>query len=476
MHIVLPTLSKRQQKFFGLSIGKTAIRAIELDEHHRVITYAQTVLPSDILMGGQVQKEVFTKAMQELLHQKKFSTPYIAVCFPESYAYSREASFPTLSPIELHEAVSWQVGDMFPFPPTDIYYDWKILKKDAKTTSVLVVCSPKNVIDDYITVLQSVGLRPVAFTSSASVLGSLMPLTADENALLVEINERGSMATLVEHNVSFLTTTIAFSAVSPSDRIQQSIQLVRELLNYYKGKKNIDLDKLKLFITGEQANEAVKTEFSKIVPQTSLLVINTIPPAYHKTYATALGPLLPPNDPTTINLLPALYQTFYDEEEFNKSATSLFKLSVSIVGASLCLSLLLLVGIVIQKQAYTTEVNRFNAQLSNAGFDRNEVKRIDTQARLITTLFALKKTPEVLFTDISGNIPAGVRVAKWTFDMVKETLQISGVAKLREDVLALRSYMETSGKFEAIQVPLSSLELPENVEFTISAKIKKAPK
>ena len=66
-----------------------------------------------------------------------------------------------------------------------------------------------------------------------------MPLGPDENALLVEINERGSMATLVEHHVSFLTTTTSFGVISESDRIQQSIHLVGELLNYYKGEKNI---------------------------------------------------------------------------------------------------------------------------------------------------------------------------------------------------------------------------------------------
>ena len=61
----LPDLFTIKRRFFGLSIGKTALRGIEIDSHHSVSHYAEVLLDEHVMNGRIDDKEGFTKALSE---------------------------------------------------------------------------------------------------------------------------------------------------------------------------------------------------------------------------------------------------------------------------------------------------------------------------------------------------------------------------------------------------------------------------
>ncbi len=464
----LPDLGFSPHHFLGLSIGKTALRGIELNINKEVASFAQVPLAANVLDGGIIKTDLFVAALKAFVLQGHFSSNYVAVTIPESYAYCREHILPNLSDEEITEAVSWQVKDLFPFSADQIYFDWKMLKKEKDAVTILIVAVQKTIIDNMIACLVGAGLKPVSFTPSASILAPLMKLKEDEVALLLEINNRGSMATVVEHTVSFLTTTTAFENPITPQVIQQIALSARSLLTYYQDKKRLPSSTIRIVITGESATADIAVQLgSALSCPTTLLQIPKVPPPYHKAYAGALIQHTRPEDTATINLLPQNVQELYELETLFESLRGKGIVALCILAFSITISVVTFMTVMLQKGSLTTETEALNTQLTTAGFNRSNVALINGQAAQIVSLFPLKKTPQHLFAEVQKLVPVGIDISLWGFDAKEHTLRLEGIASRRENILVFQTALEKVPEIKKVQVPLSSLELPENVHFSI---------
>ncbi len=463
----LPIFSFQNRKFFGLSVGKTALRAIEVDRFKRVSAYAEIPIPETALEGNIISGEGFEDALKKLISTGKFTTRYVAVCLPENFAFSREYTLPMTTEHEVHEAINWQLKDLFPFAPGEIYFDWKILKKTDTETTILIVAAQKKIIDDITDTLKSVNLRPVSFSPSASVLGPLLP-KKDSVFLLVEANKRGSMATLVEHQVSFLTTTATYTAESEEIAIQKTIQSLQQLITYYTQRRELTADTAEILVTGEIANgallSALKHEFKYPV---AVLQLTGVPPAYHKSYAVAAGNFHRPEDTSSINLLPDTYQELYDYEELYGKLTRHIQIGGALLFFALIITCSVFVVMRMRLKTFNENVVTLSSSLEKAGFNRGEVQEINLQAQTIVDLFPRKKTPEAAINTVYQLLPEGMRISTVTYIATENQVEIAGVSTTRDLILDFRDALSQTGEFAKIEVPLSSLEHVQDVDFSI---------
>jgi hypothetical protein len=72
-------------------------------------------------------------------------------------------NIPAVPLSEMHEAVSWQVKDLFPFPSDEIYFDWKLLGKTDAEYRVSIIAVQKK---------YSIRLCPRWFLRGSSPSGS----------------------------------------------------------------------------------------------------------------------------------------------------------------------------------------------------------------------------------------------------------------------------------------------------------------
>jgi Tfp pilus assembly protein PilN len=73
---------------------------------------------------------------------------------------------------------------------------------------------------------------------------------------------------------------------------------------------------------------------------------------------------------------------------------------------------------------------------------------------------------------LSEAIPSGITLTALDADKNTKSLNISGVAKTRLDLLELKNHLEKSGLFSAIEQPPEQLTEKENILFSITGKLK----
>lgn len=471
----LPDLFLPVRNHFGLSIGRSSLRAVEVDRARRVRKVAEVVIPPEVFSDGIILKTAeFSAAVKKLISVGKFSTPYVNVCFSETHAFSREYSLPLVTPAELHEAVSWHVKDLFPFPEDEIYFDWKLLEKSTKDYKVSIVAVQKKVLDPLAQALISVGLKPLSFEPGASAIARLLQLAPDQFALVTEINQHSAYVTLVQGEKSLFTTVVNFTPEDTSETYMKSIvQTITEVVKYYADKGTLNIEKVFIVLTGEVASEAWANSLKSYVQfKVQILTTAVNNPAYNKAYAAALAKIAPPYDPDSINLIPIALQKYYDtERNFSYYKTLLIRcLVISLI--LLAGSLTSFVAVSIRRQQLETRDKLLTSQSKLQKGSTQNLLLLNAQAKNIVSLVPLRTTPKDKLLILQSIIPAEISVTQWEYDDGKLIYTLTGIAQKREDLLLFKSKLEQTEEFTKVTLPLGSLEQPINVQFTMAFIVK----
>lgn len=294
--MILPKSIFSNYQYFGLSINRSSVRAISLDKSRKVTSYAQLPLPENPLEGEVQQPKLITDTLIKLKQQGHFSSPYAAVVIPESSAFTREFSLPTLPINEIGEAISWQISKIFPFSPEEIYFDWKLLKTDPDQTTTLVVAVPKKILDSLRAMMEPAGIYPISFEPSVSAVSRIGSSKDQSTYVLIEVDSRGSAASLIKDGISLLTTTNSTIPGQQNNNLTNSVtQSVNSLLQFYGNKYNLNTQQVQFFLTGEKADQNLSNLIgAQLQRKTTLLSVGQITPPFHQAYAAAATQVLPP--------------------------------------------------------------------------------------------------------------------------------------------------------------------------------------
>ncbi len=473
----LPEVILPKKRHFGLSIGRTSLRALEVDRKQQVTHASEVILPDGVFSNGILIKEdILITAIKKLLEVGKFSTPYAAVCFSEVYAYSREYTLPKIEHEEISEAVSWHLKELFPFPVEDISFDWKILGENEKTYDLQIVAVQKQLLDTLVRVLEKCGIKPLSFEPGASSILKLLKLDSNKNFLIVEINRRGAYVTLTRGERSMFTTVVNYTSEDTPEKYLKNIaQTIFEIDDYYKKKKLIGENMVQVMLTGELAIEVesvISKELLSLKYPIAVLKTRLANPAYNKAYAVAIGAVAAPRDPFSINLLPISLQEYYDSQRRQQYYRGLSQ-RLLLVCSLLCgLALTAFVSITLKRQSLDTRVNLLRSTAKAQTNETQKLLMLNAQAEDIVSLAPLRITPVTSIQTLLNLIPEDIKISQLDYDDSRMQFTLSGVAKNRDQLLLLKSKLEQTEEFTSVSLPLGALEVPENVKFSMSFIVK----
>jgi type IV pilus assembly protein PilM len=473
--ISLPTMLLPKQKYFGLSIERTVIRAVELDSHGNPLKMAEVQIPPNVISNSDIiDPQVFSDKVVELVKKGKINTPYVAVCFPEVFAYTRGHMIPVIPIEEINEAVSWQTKNLFPFPPEDLYFDWKIMQKNEKEYQLAVVAIQKVLLDQFVKALQSAGLKPLRFEPDAAALSRLLKLNIKEHALMIDIHPQGAYVTLVEGDKSLFTTAVQYNPGDLPEAFLKSIdQSLIEINSYYKDKGILDEKSTVVVVTGDLGSENWVAHLKTILPYNVQMLTTKLPNhTYNKAYAAAVSGIAPPLDELSINLMPTELQKKYDLQRSEQYVNALL-LRIIIFMVFMCIfSGLTLVLTTWQKQLTDNQIKMMESQMRVRPKGVENVLQLNAQAKTITELSKSRITPKDKFASIYEMVPAGITLTLIDYDDRRMQFKLSGVSDTRESLISFKGILEKSKFFTKIDLPLGTLESSVRVPFLITFSIK----
>ncbi|MGB4759326.1 MAG: type IV pilus assembly protein PilM [Candidatus Saccharimonadales bacterium] len=202
--------------FFGLDIGTTAIRLVELHGGGATKTigrYAYVPIDSKItLSDAKADQLKLAQAVAELVKQSGVMTRNVAVGIPSQRVFTTVVDFERLADNELDKAIRFQADSLIPTPLSESKLDWALLGDspvDKTKVEILLSSVPNEFIESRLDMLESIGLNVIAFEPDNLALArSLTPPNTQEPVLVLDIGSKTTDLVITMGGLPRLTRAI----------------------------------------------------------------------------------------------------------------------------------------------------------------------------------------------------------------------------------------------------------------------------
>jgi type IV pilus assembly protein PilM len=161
---------------FSVDIGEKFTRVADASFNNRKIDIAAlgesatvaNYFTDDTEKTMELQAEVMSKSARDLKIVKK----NVHIVIPDSFCYAQVMEFSKLNQKELLSAVRYQADQFIPLPIEEVVFDLEVVKENATTkkNTILVVASPKKLVERIEKTVELAGLIPDSLESELSAI------------------------------------------------------------------------------------------------------------------------------------------------------------------------------------------------------------------------------------------------------------------------------------------------------------------
>lgn len=178
--------------FFGLDIGTTAIRAVQMKGGKVKVLARYGFLEIDPKISksdANADQQKLGQAIKQLVAQAGITTPNVAVGLPSQKVFMTVVDVDRLSPQELDKTIRYQADSLIPTPLSESKIDWALLgdsPKEASKVELLLSSVSNEFVEKRLDLLESLGLNVIAFEPESMALARslLTPGTMAPHLLL----------------------------------------------------------------------------------------------------------------------------------------------------------------------------------------------------------------------------------------------------------------------------------------------------
>jgi type IV pilus assembly protein PilM len=282
---------RRSEPLFGMDIGHSSLKVMQLEDgagkskSPLVVGYGSSErYDINSISGGViVDYKALSKALHDLLEhrlQGTISTRKVACTIPLSHSFSRPMALPAMEDSDLDQAVHLEAEQYIPVAPENLYMDYDIVRRDEKNIEILVVATPKNIVDSYVQFLESMGLEPLVLeptmNATARIFGMADP-AHNQPTVLIDFGAEASDIAVYDKTL-FVNNTVQGGSNTMINSIAQHLGISREEAFKVKNEEG-----LKLSDDLRDIGQAVKPTLDNLVREIRKIV------RYYEERVTASG-------------------------------------------------------------------------------------------------------------------------------------------------------------------------------------------
>lgn len=153
----------------GLDLGTSAVRAAEIrgSDAPVLVRFGQLALPAGAMSNGEVvDPDAVASVVKDLWRRAGFKGRAVNIAVANQNVVVRQVEMPRMSEEDLGSALGFQVQDYIPIPLEDAILDFVPLEdyltdEGAEMTRVLAIAAQREMIEQFISVLERAGLEAV---------------------------------------------------------------------------------------------------------------------------------------------------------------------------------------------------------------------------------------------------------------------------------------------------------------------------
>ncbi|MBI2007849.1 type IV pilus assembly protein PilM [Candidatus Saccharibacteria bacterium] len=245
---------RRREPLFGMDIGHSSLKVMQLEagagknKNPMVVCYGSSYryAVNSITGGVIVDYKALSEALHDLFEKRlagTISTRKVACTIPMSHSFSRPLKLPAMDDDDLKQAVHLEAEQYIPVAPENLYIDYDVVRRDDKNIDILVVATPKNIVESYVKFLESMGLEPVALeptmNATARIFGMADPAN-DQPTVLVDFGAEATDIAVYDKTL-FVNSTVQGGSNTMINLIAQNLGISREEAFKVKNEEGLKL-------------------------------------------------------------------------------------------------------------------------------------------------------------------------------------------------------------------------------------------
>lgn len=238
--------------FFGLDIGTTAIRLVQLTGRERVKAlqrYAYVPVDTKLaLSDSKADQQAMAQTIKSLVEKAGVTTRNVAVGLPSQRVFTTVVDIERLNNEELEKTIKYQADSLIPTPLAESKIDWQLLGDspvDKTKVEVLLSSVPNEYVESRLDLLESIGLNVIAFEPDSMALArAVVPSEAVLPQMILDIGNMSTDLVIVVNGAPRLTRAIPTGYEAIIRAAIQNLNIDDAQARQFVGKFGLSQDKL----------------------------------------------------------------------------------------------------------------------------------------------------------------------------------------------------------------------------------------
>lgn len=241
---------KKKENLVGLDIGSASIKAAEITQtktgqklmHFGLIDIAPGIIEDGIIKDFSS----LSNSIKELLHKNNIKETNVAISLGGLSIIVKKINIKQMDENQLQDVIVQEAEQYIPFDINDIYLDFHILgdsDRDTNQMSLLLVATRKEVVDNYVKLVQTVGLNPCVVDVDSLALQNIFQAnydTSDENVSLIDIGLTKTSLNILKNNTSIFIRDVPLGCGQINNKISSFVNCTLEEAEQIKHSLNPD--------------------------------------------------------------------------------------------------------------------------------------------------------------------------------------------------------------------------------------------
>jgi type IV pilus assembly protein PilM len=267
----------KKNQLIGLDIGSHSIKLVEIEDSKkgRVLrNFGAIGLPPNAIVEGSIKEmEIVSSAVKNLFKHLKIKNKNVASSISGYSVIVKKISISQRSDAELEATIPDEAEQYIPFDISDVNLDYEVLPSAATAREgekvdkegekedimdIMLVAAKKDIVEDYVSLLQLSNLTPVVLDVDAFALQNAFEISAEETwgcYAIVNVGAEELGINAIKEGVSIFTRDSSYGGSQITEAIMSKFDVSHE-----------EADRIKLGgVKMEQDRAAMEEIFTSVV-------------------------------------------------------------------------------------------------------------------------------------------------------------------------------------------------------------------
>jgi type IV pilus assembly protein PilM len=224
----------KKTHLIGLDIGSRTIKIAEVVDKKTTQIFKNfhtiNIEPGLIEEGTVKDPETVSKSIRELYTKAKLKEKNVAISIGGYSVIVKKINVQNMTEDELQETIHFEAEQYIPFDISDVNLDFQILgesEHNPNQMSVLLVAAKKEMINEYINLVQMTGLNLCLIDVDAFALQNIFEFSynpGDENIALIDIGASKTSLNILKDNSSVFMRDVSLGCGQITEKIASLVE------------------------------------------------------------------------------------------------------------------------------------------------------------------------------------------------------------------------------------------------------------